>query len=355
MNKDFLNFSPSDDDTLQLIDENRSTLSHLITQQYFDKHPPINAAQKLRLSQLCQEDIAHHLDFLKNALHLGKGQLFIDYIIWLKSVLNGRNLDTTDTVEALHQMMIFFQQLLKKSEQIKSQGIIEHAIKLLKTAPTIPASYISTDIEVHKNCPSYAQALVSNNRQKSGQIIQQAIIDGTSYGDICTEIIQPSMYEVGRLWQINQLSVAEEHLATVTSQNLLSSMYTQMDFKETNHRKALFACIEDNHHALGLRMISDVFELQGWTVDYLGENTPTHSLIQMIDKQSIDLLGLSISMFDQLNLLKQTIAKLKSELGSACPDIAIGGFPLNNFPELVNSMKAEIWFSNATIAAKEAK
>jgi len=32
-------------------------------------------------------------------------------------------------------------------------------------------------------------------------------------------------------------------------------------------RDTLFACVEGNYYSLGLRMVSDAFEVEGWDVD----------------------------------------------------------------------------------------
>ncbi len=63
-------------------------------------------------------------------------------------------------------------------------------------------------------------------------------------------------------------------------------------------------------------------------MDYLGASTPADSLIQMLGDKPVDLLGLSISLHDQVASLSTTIEQIRSALGSRCLAIAVGGLPL---------------------------
>ncbi|MFC1748450.1 B12-binding domain-containing protein [Pseudomonadota bacterium] len=217
------------------------------------------------------------------------------------------------------------------------------------------ATYVSPNLVEYEGLTDFTHALVTSNHVAASDVVLQAMNKGISLVDVSIGIVQPAMYEVGRRWQVNQLTVAQEHLATAITQNVLAKAYGQAEFKAPVNRRAMFACIETNHHGLGLRMVSDAFEIEGWGVDYLGANTPTDSLIQMLDNTQVDLLGLSASMHDQVIALGDAIDKLKSELGSKCPPIAIGGLPLNLIPGLAQRFNADTWFPDAKAAAADAR
>ena len=55
-------------------------------------------------------------------------------------------------------------------------------------------------------------------------------------------------------------------------------------------------CVSDELHEIGLRIVCDFFEMEGWDTFYLGANTPTRSIIQMISDQHINLLVISETM-----------------------------------------------------------
>ena len=349
------NLPPASTETLELIDRESDALCNKITNAYFKKHPECRGAKETRIRRICSEDTAHHLAFLRNAMRTGIPKLFSSYTLWLKNVLISRNLDTSHTKDALELMKQQLSELLPASERNNMNTIMELAIEAFEQSSGSLVSYTPPNLIEYEATGAYTQALISSDRSSAGNIIKQAMDNGTSFADASVGIMQPALYEVGRLWQVNQLTVAQEHLATAMTQYILAKAYAQAEFHAPIDRRALFACVEGNYHSLGLRMVSDAFEVEGWSVDYLGDSTPADSLIQMLDQNPVDLLGLSISLNDQVLSLSTAIEQIRSALGSRCPAIAVGGLPLNTMPGLALRIKADIWFPNAKAASKEAK
>ena len=347
--------APASQATLKLIESQSDVLSDKITTAYFEKHPECRGTNEYRIRRICREDMSHHLAFFYNAMRTGVPEVFSNYLVWLKNVLISRNLDTSHTSDALQLMKQLLDEMLPEADRDKADAILQIAIEEFETTTDALVSYAPPHLLKLDSTDAYTQALISSNRNEAGNIIMQEMDSGTSFADISVGIIQPALYEIGRLWQVNQITVAQEHLATAISQNVLAKAYARADFKVPIERRALFACIENNYHSLGLLMVSDAFEVEGWSVTYLGENTPTDGRIRMLDASPVDLLGLSISMHDQVAALSDDIEKIQLELGSRCPTIAVGGLPLNAIPGLALRLKADIWFPNAKIASREAK
>jgi methanogenic corrinoid protein MtbC1 len=150
------------------------------------------------------------------------------------------------------------------------------------------------------------------------------------------------------LWQRNQITVAQEHLATAIIQTLLTQFYlTAAVFAKPSGRTALFAGVEGNQHVLGLRMVSDAFELAGWTVQFLGANTPTDALVAHLDSVKPEVVGLSASMVQQLPTLQRAVEVMKAELGSQCPILLVGGLSTNQMNEVWRWIGADAWSPDA--------
>lgn len=48
---------------------------------------------------------------------------------------------------------------------------------------------------------------------------------GTPVKEIHLHVFQPAQYEVGRLWQMNRITVAQEHYCTAATQLIMSQLY----------------------------------------------------------------------------------------------------------------------------------
>lgn len=115
----------------------------------------------------------------------------------------------------------------------------------------------------------------------------------------------------------------------------------------------MFACVEGNHHGLGLRMLSDAFETQGWDAAYLGTDVPLHDLVRTIDSRCPQLLALSASLPQHLSTARQTVQALHAELGTACPTIWVGGLATLSADSVWRYTQADGWASDALHALEQ--
>jgi len=351
---------PNNDQIIKLIEQFTPDIISQVTADYLRKHPQNNIESEVFIRKICREDMEKHLSFLINSIKINTPDVFSNYISWLKGVLEYRGLDTDHTSIALHslyQQIIKLQNLdndLSDKDWNIALNIILKAIEDYN-APLSTSTHIYKQalLSEHKKIDLYTKHIIDNNHSQASDIVLDAMIKGSTLTEANMGIIQPSMYEVGNLWRINKVSVAQEHLATAISQHVMTKAYANAEFKPPNKKKALFACIEGNHHALGLRMISDAFSVEGWNVSFLGENTPTQSIIKMIDDNLFDFLAISISMDNQVISLASSIDRIKSELGTRTPPIIIGGLPLNSHPEMVSQLGADAYFSNPQSAIEQ--
>ncbi len=101
---------------------------------------------------------------------------------------------------------------------------------------------------------------------------------------------------IGDLWAQNAISVADEHLATAISHQMLLSLYGPLQSGPPRTReRILLAAVEGQHHVLGLRMVADLLEGAGYDVLYLGADVPTESLVRFAQEHEPALVGLGSS------------------------------------------------------------
>lgn len=59
-----------------------------------------------------------------------------------------------------------------------------------------------------------AAQLRGDRREALRVVIDEGLAGGATVPELHLRVVQPAQYEIGRLWQENKISVAEEHLAT---------------------------------------------------------------------------------------------------------------------------------------------
>jgi MerR family transcriptional regulator, light-induced transcriptional regulator len=158
----------------------------------------------------------------------------------------------------------------------------------------------------------YLEALLKGNRSQCGQLVDRLLEADIDIKDLYTGLFQDSLYRVGELWENNTISVATEHVATAITEGLLSRLYPRIFAAEHCGKKAVISCVANEWHQIGGKMVADIFELNGWDTDFIGANTPVDDLVRHIDLVSPDVLGLSLSLYSNMEVLLQTIATIRS-------------------------------------------
>jgi len=166
----------------------------------------------------------------------------------------------------------------------------------------------------------YVEAQLAGERSAALAIVQEALASGMSVPRVHLELIQAAQYEIGRLWESNRISIAEEHQATAISQLALATLYDKLPRARENGKRVLLACVEGELHDMGSRIVADFLEMDGFQVRLLGANVPCSSLAERVSTYGPDLVALSATMSFHLDALRRAVAAIR---GSAHPEVPV--------------------------------
>jgi MerR family transcriptional regulator, light-induced transcriptional regulator len=188
----------------------------------------------------------------------------------------------------------------------------------------------------------YFDALLAGDRNAAVRAaLDDGIARGLSVPDLYLGVIQPAQHRVGELWQENRITVAHEHVATAISQLVMALAYPSLPREPFNGKRVLVACVGDELHDLGARMVADFFEMAGFDIRYLGANLPTSSLVSMVREEQPDLVVLSVTMAFHIEAARETVARLR-EAGGDGLRVALGGQAFAWSPELPAQFGADV-------------
>jgi methanogenic corrinoid protein MtbC1 len=202
-------------------------------------------------------------------------------------------------------------------------------------------SYIDESATLGKLAKGFNEALLKGDRHEARRMIMEEVEKGTPVKDIYIHVFQTSQLEVGRLWQENQISVAREHFVSAATQMIMSQLYPYIFSTERNGHSFIGACIGGELHEIGIRMVCDFFEMEGWDTWYLGANTPTDSLIQSIKENKAELLGLSVTMPYHISSLQEVVRYIREDETGKNVKILVGGNGINHKKYLWKTIGAD--------------
>ncbi|MBW3628149.1 MAG: cobalamin-dependent protein [Gemmatimonadetes bacterium] len=203
---------------------------------------------------------------------------------------------------------------------------------------------------------AYLDAVLAGSRQRARAVVDDAKAQGVDIRALYLHIFQPTLREVGRLWQENRITVADEHLATAITQALMAQVFSETFARTEGHARTMIAaCLDSERHEIGLRMVCDLLEMEGWETTFLGATVPSVSLAQMVQTRRPDALALSVSLATHVPRLTRAISALRDALGEATPVIVVGGRPFLHEPALAETVGADVVARDPTDAVERLK
>jgi len=183
--------------------------------------------------------------------------------------------------------------------------------------------------------------ILGERRQAAVEYIMSLHTDGVPLKDIYLLVFGPVQRELGRLWQTRKIGVAQEHYGTAITQLAMARLYPALFSGERKSRRMAAAGVGGELHELGIRMVADFFEMDGWDSRYYGANLPPSELAKAVAADKPDLLCLSATMPWHVQDLKATINAVRNIPGLDKLPILAGGRPFAISPELWRSVGAD--------------
>jgi len=110
------------------------------------------------------------------------------------------------------------------------------------------------------------------------------------------------------------ISVAAEHLATSISESIMNELYEKIIADDRVQKKVVLGCVENELHQVGIKMVADICEMNGWDTYFLGANVPASDLIAYSREVKPNLIALSLTVYSHMSALENMIREFQSEL-----------------------------------------
>jgi methylmalonyl-CoA mutase cobalamin-binding domain/chain len=302
-----------------------------------------------------RHDSVDQLSHLADAVDTGSQALFDDYIAWVKVLLQHVGIDTDDLDHHLGCMVDVVRDQMPGPVAAPTVAMIEGARAALPDMPTTTPSFIDAGRRLAPLAREYMHALLAGFRQAAGRLVFDAVEHGEPLGEIYLEVLQPALREVGRLWQIGKISVAQEHFCSAATQVIMAQLLPRSFAGERRERRVVVACVAGDLHDVGARMVGDFFEMAGWDAWFCGANTPHDAVVQSLVERSAGVLALSATMGCHLHAVQELVERVRAEPRCARVRILVGGPPFAVDPALWRAVGADGTAGDADAAVKVAE
>jgi methanogenic corrinoid protein MtbC1 len=187
----------------------------------------------------------------------------------------------------------------------------------------------------------FSAALLGGDHRTCLAIAEGAVDGNRSIGDFYLKVLQPSMHGIGRLWESGQISVAQEHLASSIVGRVMTSVYLGCDCSKPRRGSAVVSAAPEEYHEIGCWMVSDMLEMDGWRVRYLGADTPAGELLDFLREDPPDVLALSVTMPFNIDSAAGLVRSVRDEPSLASVRILLGGAAVSSAEGLWRRLGAD--------------
>lgn len=301
--------------------------------------------------ELYLQDTRYHLSYLADALTYHRSSILADYLRWVSEVLATRGVPPSELEINLECLRDAFSDRFGTERARPMLAMLDDAINSAR----LPAENSSAGASAfHGIANTYLDLLLRGERQVALQLIEDALRAGMSLGEVWLKIFQESLYEVGRRWQANKLTIAQEHYCTAATQLIMSKLSHRLFAGSRNGRSMVSSCACGELHEIGLRIVTDFFEIEGWDTHNLGANLPPSSLAEFVAQRRPDVVGLSASMPFHLGSIGEMVAAVRAATKDNPVFILIGGRAFNGAPDLWREFGADAYAYDAQEAVRTA-
>lgn len=230
--------------------------------------------------------------------------------------------------------------------------LLQHHEEMITLSLTGEGLSFSVQHEANEMQQIFLSLLLHGDTQGCLKLVDQSIQTVEALKHFYLEVIWPAMYRIGQLWESNQISVAEEHVATAIVGRVMAALYPRFALFETTKGKVIVSAGPNEFHEIGARMVADFMEMDGWDVTYLGANTPASELLHSIRQIKPFVVALSVATVFNLDSALQIIRMIHDDHETRGIKIMVGGLAFNGMPHLWQTIGADGYAADAESALR---
>lgn len=183
-------------------------------------------------------------------------------------------------------------------------------------------------------------ALLTLDREHAEVIFDEIIRLGSPI-EMIGEVVSMTLDRVGVAWEDGRLALSQVYMSGLICEELIGKKMVWQKSEKINHPKMGIAVFED-YHMLGKRIVYSSLVSRGFELIDLGGGLSIDKLVEIVDKEKIRILLLSVLMLPSALHIKD----LKKKLDGKDVKIIVGGAPFRFDSNLWKEVGADAYGSN---------
>jgi len=297
--------------------------------------------------ELVKPIIYNHIYFIKEALLKKNNDYILDHIFWELNSYNNMNI----SFNFYKHLFTIIPKVIKKIDKDEYFVIIklyeylleDYDYLVLQAKSFKNKEKTTKDVEVYSN---FIEALLIPDMTKAVNISNDFIKNKSDIKIFWSDVILPSLYNIGAKWANGEITVGQEHTATSICQRVMTLHYEKILDQIGNKKKVLVTTSPMELHEIGARMVSDFLEINGYDVYYFNHQTTFEEIINTIKEEDILDIIISTTLLSNLSATRKFISDIRESLVDKSLKIYVGGQAYDENSLITNPVDADYYISN---------
>lgn len=189
--------------------------------------------------------------------------------------------------------------------------------------------------------------IINARRDRAAEMFHAAAQYG-DYARVVHDILEPVLVDIGERWASDKLSLAQGYVAGKIAEDVLLAMARQSPDRATGRKgPVILGNVEDDHHALGRKMVGVFLKAAGWVVEDMGNDVIARDFVDKAEATGARIIGVSAMMLTTAQNILSVRQELERRGLSGRIQLAVGGAIINLRPELVSEFGGDGTCNNA--------
>lgn len=312
-------------------------VSRAVTEWTVDRMFSEDASMEARFGpegrRLWRNEMQTRLAHLAEAIACSEPRLFTSNAAWSRAAFLARDMAEDDLARSLQCMSLVIAENVPAEVATRARSIIDSSVRELARGSFGDTSMLDHLGEDGTLARLFLLQLLQRDCQAAERIVQDLLEGNMPLARIHERVIAPAMNEIGRMWQLQEATIADEHYCTASTLAIMARLRGQLQPKPSNGLLAITCSSGGDLHELGIRMVSDLFELDGWRVECLGANMPADEVALAAGPQPhrgpANLVAISAGTPLAMRSVARLVQSLRATPHGQRMAVMVGGLPFH--------------------------
>lgn len=168
---------------------------------------------------------------------------------------------------------------------------------------------------------SYVESLINGDRVMARLLIDNLLKGGCSAYELLNDLIWPTMELIQGGYRDDRINISNLNLATRLNRAITDQLTAKLERCESNGKKVIIFCGDDEPEELGGQICADLFESAGWNVRFAGGGVPEDEVLSMIGQFQPDLTVMFGTLPSGVPAVRKLIDYLREV--NSCPNMQV--------------------------------